>query len=116
VFSGGSCNRRVRFSWARLAAGLEGRENVITLRTCGKALSCEGGLVNHSLLTLEALRSRGVLVLGMAFIGDANDSSEAAIVRFGRVRRLGRLPWLDPLTPQNQLTAFAGGFETADFV
>jgi 8-amino-7-oxononanoate synthase len=28
-----------------LAAGLEGRENVITLRTCGKALGCEGALV-----------------------------------------------------------------------
>jgi 8-amino-7-oxononanoate synthase len=28
-----------------LAAPLEGRENVITLRTCGKALGCEGALV-----------------------------------------------------------------------
>jgi len=73
------------------------------------------GTINHSLLTLEALRSRGVPILGMAFIGDANDSSEAAIVRFGRVRRLGRLPWLDPLTPDPLRTAFAAGFDTADF-
>lgn len=29
-----------------LAAGLEGRDNVITLRTCGKALGCEGALVS----------------------------------------------------------------------
>ncbi len=28
-----------------LAAGLEGQENVITLRTCGKALGCEGALL-----------------------------------------------------------------------
>lgn len=28
-----------------LAAGLDGRENVVTLRTCGKALGCEGALV-----------------------------------------------------------------------
>jgi len=28
-----------------LAAGYDGRENVITLRTCGKALGCEGALV-----------------------------------------------------------------------
>ncbi|MES2496794.1 MAG: 8-amino-7-oxononanoate synthase [Pseudomonadota bacterium] len=28
-----------------LADGLDGRENVITLRTCGKALGCEGALV-----------------------------------------------------------------------
>ena len=28
-----------------LAAGIDGRENVVTLRTCGKALGCEGALV-----------------------------------------------------------------------
>jgi len=28
-----------------LAEGLDGRENVVTLRTCGKALGCEGALV-----------------------------------------------------------------------
>lgn len=28
-----------------LAAGLDGRENVIALRTCGKALGCEGALI-----------------------------------------------------------------------
>ena len=73
------------------------------------------GTINHSLLTLEALRSRGVPVLGMAFIGEANDSAEAAIVRFGRVRRLGRLPWLNPLTPGTLQDAFAAGFDKADF-
>lgn len=73
------------------------------------------GTINHSLLTLEALRSRGVPVLGIAFIGDANDSSEAAIVRFGQVRRLGRLPWLDTLTPDSLRTAFAAGFDLGEF-
>lgn len=73
------------------------------------------GTINHSLLTLEALRSRGVPVLGIAFIGAANDSSEAAIVRFGHVKRLGRLPWLDTLTPDTLRAAFADGFDTADF-
>lgn len=73
------------------------------------------GTINHSLLTLEALRSRGVPVLGVAFIGDANDSSEAAIVRFGQVRRLGRLPWLDTLTPDTLRTAFAAGFDLGKF-
>lgn len=73
------------------------------------------GTINHSLLTLEALRSRGVPVLGIAFIGAANDSSEAAIVRFGRVKRLGRLPWLDNLTPDTLRAAFAAGFDVSDF-
>lgn len=73
------------------------------------------GTINHSLLTLEALRARGVPVLGVAFIGPANDSSEAAIVRFGKVKRLGRLPWLDPLTPDSLSSAFAAGFDLSDF-
>lgn len=73
------------------------------------------GTINHSLLTLEALRSRGVPVLGIVFIGDGNDSSEAAILRFGQIKRLGRLPWLDSLTPDTLRSAFAAGFDLDDF-
>lgn len=73
------------------------------------------GTINHSLLTLEALRSRGVAITGVAFIGEANPSSEEAIVRFGRVRRLGRLPRLDPLTPDSLAGAFSEAFDLGDF-
>lgn len=73
------------------------------------------GTINHSLLTLEALRSRGVAITGVAFIGEANPSSEEAIGRFGRVRRLGRLPRLDPLTPDSLAGAFAEAFDLGDF-
>ncbi len=38
-----------------LAAHLEGRDNVITLRTCGKALGCEGALVCGSGIVREFL-------------------------------------------------------------
>jgi dethiobiotin synthetase len=64
------------------------------------------GTINHTLLSLEALRRRGVAVHGVAFIGETNPASEAAIVRFGEVRRLGRLPQLDPLTPATLAEAF----------
>jgi dethiobiotin synthetase len=57
------------------------------------------GTINHSLLSLEALRARGIEVAGVIFSGDENAASEAAIVRFGGCRHLGRLPRLDPLTP-----------------
>lgn len=42
-----------------LAAGLEGRENVVTLRTCGKALGCEGALVLGDRAVIEILVNRG---------------------------------------------------------
>jgi len=73
------------------------------------------GTINHSLLSLEALRSRGVLVLGVAFVGDANPDSEATIAAMGRVRRLGRLPLLDPLEPAGLARAFAANFKVEDF-
>ncbi|WP_375395312.1 8-amino-7-oxononanoate synthase [uncultured Sphingomonas sp.] len=42
-----------------LAAGIEGRPDVITLRTCGKALGCEGALVCGPRLVREYLINRG---------------------------------------------------------
>lgn len=42
-----------------LAAELEGRENVVTLRTCGKALGCEGALVLGDRTVIDVLINRG---------------------------------------------------------
>ena len=42
-----------------LAADLEGRENVITLRTCGKALGCEGALLCGPRTVRDFLVNRG---------------------------------------------------------
>lgn len=42
-----------------LAAHLEGRDNVITVRTCGKALGCEGALVCGSAVLRDFLINRG---------------------------------------------------------
>jgi dethiobiotin synthetase len=55
------------------------------------------GTINHSLLTIAALRSRGLEVAGIVFVGDGNPASEAAIAEFGQVRVLGRIGWLNPL-------------------
>ncbi len=73
------------------------------------------GTINHSLLSIEALRARGIPILGFAFIGEANEDSEATIARIGEVRRLGRLPMLDPLTPETLASAFAANFRLSDF-
>jgi dethiobiotin synthetase len=73
------------------------------------------GTINHSLLTIEALKSRGVPVHGLAFLGDAVEDSEAIIAEIGGVRRLGRLPIVDPLTPETLSAAFCANFDLADF-
>lgn len=73
------------------------------------------GTINHSLLTIEALRSRGVPILGIAFNGDANPDSETTIAAIGDVRALGRLPRLDALDPDTLAQAFAAHFRAEDF-
>lgn len=74
------------------------------------------GTINHTLMTIEALRSRMVPLLGVAFNGDENKESELAIVKFSGVKRLGRLPWLPGLDPENLQRSFARNFDTKDFV
>ena len=73
------------------------------------------GTINHSLLSIEALRHRGIELLGIAFIGENNPESENAICEIGRVQRLGRLPRLSPLTQGTLREAFAASFKPDDF-
>ncbi|NJC35233.1 dethiobiotin synthetase [Sphingomonas jejuensis] len=73
------------------------------------------GTINHSLLSIEALRRRSVPIAGIAFIGDAVEDSEATIARLGGVRRLGRLPQLDPLDTAALARAFAAAFDPSDW-
>lgn len=75
----------------------------------------ELGTINHSLLSLEALRRRNIPVLGVAFIGHAHEDSEGIIAELGNVRRLGRLPVLNDLNPQTLRQAFAENFNLNDF-
>lgn len=73
------------------------------------------GTINHSLLTIEALKSRGVPIHGLAFLGDAVEDSEAIISDISGVRRLGRLPIIDPLTSETLAAAFSANFNLAGF-
>lgn len=74
------------------------------------------GTINHTLLSIEALRARGIPLIGIAFIGDAHAENERIIPALGRVRSLGRLGHLDPLTPQTLEAAFARAFARDAFL
>ncbi len=73
------------------------------------------GTINHSLMTIEALKARGVPIHGIAFIGEAMPDSETTIPAISGVRRLGRLDMLAELTPESLRAGFATGFDIADF-
>ena len=74
------------------------------------------GTINHALLSIEALRSRSIPLLGVAFIGDEMADTQRTIAEMGKVRVLGRLPRLDPLTPEALGAAMRASFNAADFL
>lgn len=74
------------------------------------------GTINHSILSIEALRRRGISIHGIAFIGEVNDDAERTICEMGSVRRLGRLPVVAPLDRERLAAVFAANFAVGDFV
>jgi dethiobiotin synthetase len=74
------------------------------------------GTINHTLLSIAAIRARAIPLHGVAFIGEANPESEGIIAELGQVKRLGRLPPVRPLTRENLRTVFAANFRPEDFV
>ncbi|MBB6147412.1 dethiobiotin synthetase [Silvibacterium bohemicum] len=73
------------------------------------------GTINHTLLSLEALRQRRIPVLGIAFLGDAYPDTQRTIAEMGDVRVLGRLPRLEGLNSDTLRQAFREHFDISSF-
>ena len=50
------------------------------------------GTINHTLLTLQALRGRSICIAGVVMVGDRNPDNRAAIEEYGHVAVLGEMP------------------------
>jgi dethiobiotin synthetase len=74
------------------------------------------GTINHTLLSIEALRSRDIPLGGVAFIGAENADTQSTIAAIGRVEVLGRLPILENLTRETLRRAFRENFDTASLM
>lgn len=53
------------------------------------------GSINHTLMTLEVLKQRGIQIAGVLFNGAENLATESIIARLAGVKVLGRIPELD---------------------
>ncbi|ANN60997.1 ATP-dependent dethiobiotin synthetase BioD [Mesorhizobium loti] len=69
------------------------------------------GTINHTLLSIEALRARSIPLIGIAFIGEEVAETQSTIVEFGGMPQLGRLPHLNPLTGETLRDAMVAGFD-----
>jgi dethiobiotin synthetase len=57
------------------------------------------GTINHTLLTLEALRARGIRIAGVVMVGVPQPENVDAIEGYGGVSVVGQMPMLGPLSP-----------------
>jgi dethiobiotin synthase len=73
------------------------------------------GTINHTLLSIEALRSRRLQLHGLIFVGDDNPDNMRTIAEFSGARILGHVPRLQPIDRAALLDAFARGFRREDF-
>jgi len=55
------------------------------------------GSINHTLLTLEVLKSRGIPVEGIVFVGAENKATESIILNVTGVKMITRIPITDEL-------------------
>lgn len=71
------------------------------------------GTINHTLLTLQALRSRQVSVIGVVLNGPPDPGNCQAIEHFGKVPVVARIEPLPAVTPEALLETFARHFRPA---
>jgi dethiobiotin synthase len=64
------------------------------------------GTINHTLLTVEALRARKLKIAGIVMIGEPNSDNRRAIEQYGNVDVVGEMPWFSSLT-KNTLREWA---------
>lgn len=55
------------------------------------------GSINHTLMTIEVLKSREIEVIGIIFVGDENKETESIILKNTGLKMIIRVPWTDKL-------------------
>ncbi|MGQ2983457.1 dethiobiotin synthase [Flavobacterium sp.] len=67
------------------------------------------GSINHTLMTIELLKSRGINVAGIIFNGDENASTEGIILQRTGIKMIGRLD-NEPYFDKNVILDYADRF------
>jgi dethiobiotin synthase len=73
------------------------------------------GTINHTLLTLSALREARIPICGVALIGDENAENRRAIEHYGDARVIGRVPMLKQIHRAALLEAYEKHFDHGVF-
>ena len=74
------------------------------------------GTINHTLLSIEAMKSKKLPILGIAFIGSDNPDNMRTITDFSGIKNLGHLPLLEVLEKTSLEDTFNKNFKKEDFI
>lgn len=67
------------------------------------------GSINHTLLTIEAIKNRGFTIAGIIFNGNENKATESLILNYSKLKFIGRIEE-EPYFDQNVITYYANLF------
>lgn len=70
------------------------------------------GSINHTLLTVEALKSRNLAIAGIIFSGDEHPTTEAIIAKMAQVPIIGRIEE-EPYVDERVVSEYAAQFKEA---
>ena len=73
------------------------------------------GTINHTLLTIAALRKAQLEITGVVMIGKENRENVQAVERYGHVPVVGWIPWLDRVDRETLRTVFHRHFDARAF-
>jgi dethiobiotin synthetase len=73
------------------------------------------GTINHTLLTLAALRELRLPICGVVMIGDENIENRRAVEHYGNVRVVGHIPMLEKINRAALLEVYKNNFDHQAF-
>lgn len=73
------------------------------------------GTINHSLLTIAAIRRANLELRGVVMSGKENADNRRAIERYGNVPVIGWIPWMERIDAKTLQTVFQQHFDTRAF-
>src|SRR5262249_11108277 len=74
------------------------------------------GTINHTLLTLAAIRQAKLAICGVVMIGRENRDNRRAVEHYGDVPVIGSIPWLNAIDRQTLLSVFQHSFDSRAFI
>jgi dethiobiotin synthase len=75
----------------------------------------ELGAINQALLSIEAIRARGLTLHGVVYLGEDSPDTIRTVAEFSQARTLAHIPSLADITPDALREAFAKHFSRQDF-